>query len=57
VKRANLRTGMPAIPGPVIIEERESTTVVPPGWSVSLEISGALVITSGEGTSPRNVTP
>ena len=57
MKRANLRTGMPAIHGPVIIEERESTTVVPPGWSVSLEISGALVITSGEATSPRNVTP
>lgn len=57
VKRADLRTGAPAILGPVIIEERESTTVVPPGWSVSLEISGALVIASGEATSPRSVTP
>lgn len=57
VKRANLRTGMPALPGPVIVEERESTTVVPPGWSVSLEMSGALVITSGEAISPRNVSP
>jgi 5-oxoprolinase (ATP-hydrolysing)/N-methylhydantoinase A len=32
------------IAGPAIVEERESTTVVPPGATVEVEESGALVI-------------
>ena len=31
--------------GPAIVEEAESTTVVCPGWSVALHVSGTLVIT------------
>lgn len=32
--------------GPLIIEEVESTTVLPPGWSVRLDGSGSLVLSS-----------
>jgi len=33
-------------PGPLIIEEYDTTTVVPPGWTASLHDSGAMIITS-----------
>ena len=42
--RAALAPGMAPITGPAIVEERESTTVVPPGATVEVEASGALVI-------------
>jgi N-methylhydantoinase A/oxoprolinase/acetone carboxylase beta subunit len=35
---------MAPIAGPAIVEERESTTVVPPGATVEVEASSALVI-------------
>jgi|RhiMethySRZTD1v2_1073278.scaffolds.fasta_scaffold00397_29 N-methylhydantoinase A len=34
--------------GPLIVEEYDATTVVPPGWTVSLNPSGAMVITSDD---------
>lgn len=34
-------------PGPVIIEERESTVVVPPGWSPRVGDAGCLVVDRG----------
>jgi len=42
--RAALDPGLAPIAGPAIVEERESTTVVPPGATVEVEESGALVI-------------
>ena len=42
--RAALAPDMAPIAGPAIVEERESTTVVPPGATVEVEASGALVI-------------
>ena len=35
--------------GPAIIEEAESTTVVPPGWVARVHACGALVLTHEEG--------
>ncbi len=34
--------------GPLIVEEYDATTVVPPGWMTSLGPSGAMVITSSD---------
>lgn len=34
--------------GPVIVEERSATTVVPPGWRVSVDASGNLLLERGE---------
>jgi N-methylhydantoinase A len=34
--------------GPFIIEEYDATTVIPPGWSAVLDVSGAVLITPGE---------
>jgi N-methylhydantoinase A len=45
--RYSMRTG-DAYPGPALVEERESTTVVLPGDTVALSASGNLVITVGE---------
>jgi N-methylhydantoinase A len=42
--RGALAFGMTPIVGPAIVEERESTTVVPPRATVEVEASGALVI-------------
>src|SRR5262245_5507198 len=40
--------------GPAIIEEADTTIVVPPGWSVSPEIGGTLLLTgNGEATTLR----
>ena len=33
------------IPGPAIIEEAESTTVVPPGWAATTDPTGCLILT------------
>ena len=44
------RAAMPkdfALEGPAIIEEAGGTTVVPPGWQISMHISGALDCTGG----------
>lgn len=38
-----------AIEGPMLIEENGSTTVVPPGWAVSAERAGCLVIRRSQG--------
>ena len=37
--------------GPAIIEEAESTTIVPPGWTAQLDASGAMLLTR-RGTTP-----
>ncbi|MCH2666147.1 hypothetical protein MK139_17655, partial [bacterium] len=34
------------IEGPAVIEEMESTTIVPPGWALKVLDSGALLIES-----------
>jgi N-methylhydantoinase A len=44
--RASL--GSNAIEGPVIIEEYDATTVVPPGWYVALDDYGSLLLNKGE---------
>jgi N-methylhydantoinase A/oxoprolinase/acetone carboxylase beta subunit len=44
-ERANLPSGFTAA-GPAIIEEAESTTVVPPDWSVRLDDSGNLILSN-----------
>jgi N-methylhydantoinase A len=31
-------------PGPLIIEEYDSTTVVPPGWSASVDQSSNIIL-------------
>ena len=36
--------GTAARPGPLIVEEYDSTTVVPPGWSACQESSGNLLL-------------
>jgi N-methylhydantoinase A len=35
-------------PGPLIVEEYDATTVVPPGWHAALDPSGAMLITADE---------
>lgn len=40
-----------AIPGPMLIEESGSTTVVPPNWVAELELNGCIVIRNSEGKS------
>jgi len=42
-KRADLRTGQ-VVSGPGIIEEKTATTVVPPGYEVSVDAYGNLII-------------
>jgi N-methylhydantoinase A len=43
-ERTDIRQG-DAIAGPAIIEQRDSTTVVPPGWRVTPDAPGHLIIT------------
>lgn len=40
--------GEKGIQGPVIVEEYDATTVVPPGWNVALDDGGNLVLSKGE---------
>ena len=47
-KRQTLAGGM-VLPGPVIVEEVESTTVVPPGWVLRVDDMGNLIL-GREGT-------
>ena len=35
------------IAGPAIIEERETTTALPPGWSATIDALGCIVATKG----------
>ena len=42
--RAALAVGQ-SFPGPAIIEERETTIVIPPGWSASVDRFGCVVAT------------
>ena len=44
--RYQLEAGL-TVPGPVIVEEAESTTVVPEGWTLSVHASGALKLEKG----------
>ena len=41
-ERATLATGQ-AIAGPAIIEERETTTAIPPGWSATVDQIGCII--------------
>jgi N-methylhydantoinase A len=40
-----------AIFGPVIIEEYDSTIVVPPDWKAEVDVSGNLIVSKGKGVS------
>ncbi|MGG2362128.1 hypothetical protein ACE4Z5_24460, partial [Salmonella enterica] len=40
--RTDLAVGQ-AVPGPVIIEERETTTAIPPGWTATIDTFGCIV--------------
>ncbi|TPQ51337.1 5-oxoprolinase, partial [Prosthecomicrobium hirschii] len=42
--RADLAVGQ-TIQGPAIIEERETTTAIPPGWSATIDPVGCIVAT------------
>lgn len=44
LQRAALATGQ-QIKGPVIIEERETTIVIPPGWLATQDITGCIIAT------------
>jgi N-methylhydantoinase A len=44
--RAALKAGQ-SLPGPLILEERETTLVIPPGWQVALGELGCVVATRG----------
>jgi len=44
--RATLATGQ-TVAGPAIIEERETTTALPPGWSATIDALGCIVATKG----------
>jgi N-methylhydantoinase A len=46
-ERAQLAAGQ-VIAGPVIIEERETTIVVPPGWQATIDRFGCVIATPGE---------
>jgi N-methylhydantoinase A len=35
------------IPGPAIIEERETTTVIPPSWSATIDRVGCIIAQKG----------
>ena len=48
--RASLAVGQ-RIDGPVIIEERETTSVIRPGWAVEVAADGSVVATRTGGTS------
>jgi N-methylhydantoinase A len=45
-ERSALATGQ-TIAGPAIIEERETTTALPPGWSATIDALGCIVATKG----------
>jgi len=45
-ERAALAVGQ-TISGPAIIEERETTTALPPGWSATIDTLGCIVATKG----------
>jgi N-methylhydantoinase A len=36
-----------AVAGPAIIEQMDTTTVVPPGWTAHVDIAGNLLLTRG----------
>ena len=37
------------VAGPVIVEEYDSTCIVPPDWTASLDPTGNIVLTRGSG--------
>jgi N-methylhydantoinase A len=45
-RRSDLGAGA-AFPGPAIVEERETTAVIRPGWSVEVAADGTLIATRG----------
>ena len=40
--------GAEGVQGPIIVEEYDATTVVPPGWQAALDGGGNLVLSKGE---------
>jgi N-methylhydantoinase A len=44
--RARLSEGV-RIPGPAIVEQPDTTTVIPPGWAAVVEATGSLRIRKG----------
>lgn len=48
VKRARLEPGK-TLASPAIVEEESATTVVPPGYTISIDIFGNMLIAAGEG--------
>jgi N-methylhydantoinase A len=44
--RASLKTGE-VVSGPALIEERETTLVVPPGWQATVDDHGCVIATRG----------
>jgi N-methylhydantoinase A len=53
VPRADSVPGDTLRPGPAIVEERETTAVIRPGWTVEVAADGSLVATR---TEPREAT-
>jgi N-methylhydantoinase A len=47
-ERGSLKMGAP-LTGPAVIEQLDSTTVVPPGYRASMEAGGNVIIEFGEG--------
>ena len=47
-RRLNLGAGA-RFDGPAVVEERETTSVIRPGWSVEVAADGSLIATRGEG--------
>jgi N-methylhydantoinase A len=45
-RRSDLAVGQ-TVAGPAVIEERETTTAVPPGWTASIDPVGCIVVTKG----------
>lgn len=50
-RRADLGAGA-RFDGPAVVEERETTAVIRPGWSVEVALDGSLVATRGRTPSP-----
>lgn len=49
-RRLNLGAGA-RFDGPAVVEERETTSVIRPGWSVEVAADGSLIATKGEGNA------
>ncbi|MET7393987.1 hydantoinase/oxoprolinase family protein [Dactylosporangium sp. NPDC005572] len=53
IYRRATRRGRPPVPGPLVVEDAESTVVVPPGWSLLVDATDTIVLTClGPGPEP-----